>query len=612
MNKIFKLFKNSEIVVFAFNLLTARDRRKVFLFISLQILNTLLDLVGVGLIGILSLVAVSGINDAPLSPQIVWFLELINLADLPFENQCVRLGMFACVLLITRTILSVLFTKKIMFTLSSFSAKLSARMVRQFLNQSVSDIQSRSSQETVYSLTRGVDTLILQVLATFIILVTDLFLVIIIILSLFIVDPVTAITTLVVFGSVSVLLARTTHSRSLRLGSQAAEVNIDSNQRIVESINGFRELFVRDVIDFYSQLIQNSREKLAAANAQLTFIPYMGKYAFEMTLIIGSLIIFAYQFTFSDLSNAISTFTVFIAAGSRISPAILRTQQGFFQINMAAGLSQPTLKLLMELGPIEECIRIPNQLSLAHSDFNGEIHIDNLTFSYTNHKIAIINDLTMCINQGEFVAIVGPSGVGKSTLVDLILGLLEPIKGSITISGLSPRLAIKKWPGSIGYVAQNTQVISGTISENVSVGFLPDAQTEENVLAALIKSNAIGLVRELADGMQTKVGENGSQLSGGQKQRLGIARALYTNPRILFLDESTSSLDSKTESEVLDAIDKLLGNTTIVMIAHRLSTIKKADKVVYLAVDGRFIVGTFDEVRQLNPEFEKQASILGI
>jgi ABC-type multidrug transport system fused ATPase/permease subunit len=605
-------FKNADVVYFAFKLLASNDRRKIFAFMIIQIFITLLDLIGVGLIGVLSLVAISGINNTQLSPRIEMILEFLNLEGMTFQDQCVWLGLFSGIFLVGRTIFSVYFTRKIMFTLSLFSAKFSAQMVRRFLKRTITEIQSKSSQEAVYALTRGVDTLILQVLATSVILVSDLSLIIVLVTSLFIVDSFTAIGTIVIFGAVSAFLVLTTHSKSSVLGGQAAEINIASNERIVEAISAFREFYVRDVLDYYGNLISDLRIRLAHANAQLNFIPYVGKYAFEATLIIGSLGIFAYQFTFNDLEHAISTFSVFIAAGSRVSPAILRVQQGFFQINMASGLSKPTLNLLSELDSTHLENLEPATLDRRHIGFTPVIEINDVEFTYPGRDIPVFSGLTLKINEGDFVAIVGPSGSGKSTLVDLFLGLLKTNKGSVYISGLSPESAIKKWPGAISYVAQDTHILNGTVSENISVGFPRTALTEDFVLETLKRSNTEGLLGELAMGVKTQVGENGAQVSGGQKQRIGIARALYTNPKILVLDETTSSLDAKTEADFINGIEDIRGQVTIIMIAHRLSAIQKANKVVYLGAEGRYEIGTFDEVRRLIPDFDEQASILGL
>jgi ABC-type multidrug transport system fused ATPase/permease subunit len=534
------LFKNLDVVYFAFKLLSLNDRRKILTFMIVQILITLLDLVGVGLIGILSLVAISGINNAVVSPQIQWMLELLNLGNMAFQDQCVWLGLLSGIFLIGRTVFSVYFTRKIMFTLSLFSAKFSSQMVRSFLSRSITEIQSRTSQEAVYALTRGVDTLILQVLATSVILVSDISLIMVLMTSLFVIDSLTAIGTVVIFGAVSAYLVTTTHSKSSVLGGQAAEINIASNERIVEAISAFREFYVRDVLDYYNKLISDLRIRLADANAQLNFIPYVGKYAFEITLILGSLAIFAYQLTFNDLEHAISTFSVFVAAGSRVSPAILRVQQGLFQINMASGLSKPTLNLLSEIDSSIYGNLEPTTLERRHIGFSPLVEINEVEFGYPGSNKPVFSGLSLNIDEGDFVAIVGPSGSGKSTLVDLFLGLLKTDKGSVCISGLSPQAAIKKWPGAISYVAQNTHIVNGTVSENISIGFPQTALTEELVLESLKLSNTEGLLEELVSGVDTQVGENGAQVSGGQKQRIGIARALFTNPKILVLDETTS------------------------------------------------------------------------
>jgi ABC-type multidrug transport system fused ATPase/permease subunit len=196
--------------------------------------------------------------------------------------------------------------------------------------------------------------------------------------------------------------------------------------------------------------------------------------------------------------------------------------------------------------------------------------------------------------------------------VDLLLGIYLPSEGEITISGKSPASAVKEWPGAIGYVPQEVILSSGSIASNVSSGFNESNKLNEQILDALDISQLRSFVNSLPLGANTLVGERGGNLSGGQRQRVGIARAMFTKPKLLVLDEATSALDGQTESEISDAIQSLKGRVTLILIAHRLSTVMKADRIVYLEAGRIRAQGTFTQVRAAVPDFDKQAHLMGL
>jgi ABC-type multidrug transport system fused ATPase/permease subunit len=207
--------------------------------------------------------------------------------------------------------------------------------------------------------------------------------------------------------------------------------------------------------------------------------------------------------------------------------------------------------------------------------------------------------------------VVGPSGAGKSTLVDLLLGVLNTKHETISISGVDAGESIKKWPGAIGYVPQDSNFINGTVKENVCFGYDATEVPDEHVIKVL-RAAQLEDILNLPEGINTFIGEQGSKLSGGQRQRLGIARALFTNPRLLILDEATSALDANTEAKLTEYLESLKGSLTLIVIAHRLSTVRSADRILYLEKGKVLGVGSFEELRNGLPEFNAQASAMGI
>ena len=252
------------------------------------------------------------------------------------------------------------------------------------------------------------------------------------------------------------------------------------------------------------------------------------------------------------------------------------------------------------------------ELDLKHQGFVGGVEVKDVTFTYPQNRDPAISGVSLHVKPGQIVSFVGSSGAGKSTLIDSILGILEPEFGTITIQGLPSRDAIKKWPGAIGYVPQDVLITNGTILENVCLGYPINQIDVANVWRALQIAHLADFVNSLPNGLNTQVGDRGTKISGGQRQRIGIARAMYTNPKLLVLDEATSSLDGVTESIITEAIQALKGDVTILLIAHRLSTVKESDVIHYLSGGKLLASGTFEQVRNSVPEFNLQAESMGL
>lgn len=592
--------------------LSKLDQRKLLAATFLQILLSALDLLGIVAIGLLGALSATGLQSQEPGNRVGLALRVLHLSEMSFQTQALFLGISAVILLVGRTVLSIFFTRRILFFLSRRGASISANLIARLLSQSLVMIQGRTTQETLYSVTKGVELIVLQVLATVVVLVSDFSLLLVLTVGLFLVDLTTAIGTFVIFTMIGYLLYRFMHVRASSLGVESSELNIKSNEKIVEVFASYRESVVRNRRDYYAREISKLRFSLANTSAEISFLPYVSKYVIETAVVLGALLIGITQFFLQDATHAITNLAIFLAAGSRIAPAVLRVQQGSIQIRNSLGQAKPTLDLLDALGDSAIIENVDDTLDLIHAGFHSEITVSDVSFTYPNSTSPAIQNISLKIAPGTSVAFVGSSGAGKTTIIDVLLGVLNPDQGMVRISGVPPLEAVAKWPGAISYVPQDIVIAAGSIRENVALGYPLEVATDELVRRALKVAHLNEFLVDLPEGLDNPVGERGAKISGGQRQRLGIARAMFTRPHLLVLDEATSALDGETEASISEAIHQLRGSTTVVMIAHRLSTVRNADMVVYLSEGQILATGTFDEVRNAVPDFNRQAKLMGL
>lgn len=594
------------------SVLSRSDQQKVAVVVVTQILMGLLDLVGVAIIGVLGALAVTGVESRVPGNRVQSALNILKLSDQSFQNQAAILGLLATTVLIGRTIFSIFTTRKILLFLSRRGAVISANLISKLLSQSLLFVQSRTTQETLWAVTLGVSTITVGILGTTVALVSDFALLLVMAIGLFLVDPILAMCTFLIFATIAILLYLLLNKRAGDLGTQDSKLNIKGNEKIVEVLNSYRESVVRNRRHYYAKEVSKLRLELAQIQAELAFMPYMSKYVIETSVVLAALLISGFQFLTQDAIHAVATLSVFLAAGSRIAPAILRIQQGAISIKGSLGAAEPTLQLisslqLEELNPANEKLFNTN-----HNGFIPSIEIQNVSLNYPMQQEPAISEIQLSIKPGTTLAVVGSSGAGKTTLIDVLLGVLEPSFGRVLISEMSPMEAIVNWPGAISYVPQDVLITNGTIRENVALGYPIEYATNKLVNDAIELANLSEYVTSLPMGIDTQVGERGTKISGGQRQRLGIARALFTKPKLLVLDEATSALDGQTEANISAEILNLHGDVTVVMIAHRLSTVRNADMVIYMDKGKIAASGTFEEVRKYVPDFDKQAKLMGL
>ena len=593
---------------FLLGTLNRKKKSRLILILLTQVALSILDLIGVVCFGLITALTINGVQSNPAQGRTSQILGQLGLLEKSLQFQVSSLAVFALIILVLKTVLSIKLTKFSLLFLSRESVKCASRLLGNLLRAPVTKIYSASMQERVYTLTHGVNSLYVNVLGAAMSQVSDLVLLTVLLTTLILLNPFLALVSASIFGLVGFILNYTMRSKVRKLGEEDTRISIAANELIAQSIGSVREIRVRNKMDYYVAQILETRFKLAGVITELAFIPSISKYVVELTVLIAAVLIGGLSFLLQDSNQAITTLAVFMASGIRIAPAVLRIQQNSLMIKSNLGSGASSLELLK----CDQKSSPEIKIEASKEPFIARVQFIDACYTYPGADTTAISNLNLNIEPNTVTAITGPSGGGKSTLVDLLLGVLELESGVVEISGFKPRVTTQLWPGKIGFVPQDIYTINGTIRENIVMGFEPGSQKDSDVWNSLEKANLADFVKSLPDGLDSQVGEDGTMLSGGQRQRLGIARSLYTNPELLILDEATSALDSVNEFEVTKALNDLAQSITLIVVAHRLATVREATKLIYIENGKKLSEGTFEQVRNEIPNFNLQAEILGL
>ena len=564
--------KSENPLVKVFKILSKKQRKRFYLILFCLFVGMILEAFGIGII-----LPVLNIIVSPGSlKQYVWLNDFFNSISLINNQQII---IFALILLI-----GVYFFKSLYLVLLSYyqnryisfiSSQISNRLFKNYLNQDFMFHNERNSSELIKMFQVEIN-MVTSLLLSGVILITEIAIVIAIISTLFFVEPSGTIFIIIfflVFGSVFYYFSR---NKSSAWGIIRQQEDSKTSKLIMEGLNGINEVFLLGKEHFFhSRLVRYNKTK-AIINSNKITLGQIPRYYLEFISIVSLVgFILIMIINDKDLNDIISIGGVFIAATFRVLPSINRIISSLQQIKYYKSSVDIVSRDLNLVG-----LPIVDKKDQTEIPFQHKLQLNQVSFSYPKSESSIFENLNFELNHGEVVGIIGPSGVGKSTFTNLIVGFLSSFEGDFKVDGKRiDKSNATNWRKQLGYVSQSIYLIDDTIRANVAFGEEPDEIDDLRIEKAIKKAQLYNFIQGLPKKLDSIVGERGAQLSGGQQQRIGIARALYHEPKLLILDEATSALDEETEKEVMKAVEGLKGEMTILIITHRLSTLSCCDKI---------------------------------
>ena len=487
------------------------------------------------------------------------------------------------------------------------SADLASSMLRRYLSAPYPFHIRRNSADLIRNLTSSMTEVLGGVLAASTGFVTDALIGVGLALMVFATSPALAAAWGAVLLVAMALVLRATRTAAGRFGASTYESGAALLQSLQEPLAGIKELKILGREGYFYDAVRARHEDLRRAGYLAIALDVGSSLAVQAVLFCGALaLIVVLAVAGRTGPDLLPVAGVFGYAGLRMLPI---AQSLVTAANAVRSRRRWVEELYSDYVALEDSLHTHEQPSPV--TFEREIALHDVSFTYHGSERAAVDGVSIVIRKGESVGIVGPTGAGKSTLVDLVLGLLTPVQGSVAVDG-RPLTGTNVWKRRVGYVPQSPFLIDDTFRRNVALG-IPDRDVDDRrVLEVLRTAQLTHVLADLPDGLETRIGERGVRLSGGERQRLAIARALYHDPDLVVFDEATSALDLATEAEVARAIDALRGRKTLIVVSHRLTSVGRCDRLVWMR-NGRVAgVGTLDELRQRSPEFRELARLAAI
>lgn len=571
-----------------YELLEPAFRKQALILLILMFFGIIVELLGLGMIlPLLSILSTE--NMAEAYPKTVPLLELLGN---PTQGELVfiALGTLVGIYLFKGFFLVFLAWYQTNFSYS-LSAHLSSKLLRGYMAKPYSYHLGKNSADLIQNLTGEVSQLT-GATSNLFMLITEASAIIGIMVLLVAVEPLGAITVIVLFGLLAVIFHRLTKKKLLDWGIQRQVHDGFRYQYLLQSFGGVKDIMLLGKARYFTNRFQYHNKSSFNLNIKYATLQHVPRLWFEVVGVIGLVtLIVSLIYQGRPLEAIVPTLAVFVAAAFRIIPSLNRMVAAVQTIKYA----EPSInRLYAENLTFQE---LANEVESSLLGFREKIELRDVAFSYEGTEGEFLN-VNLSIPVGKTIGFIGKSGSGKSTSVDIILGLLHPNSGEVLVDGVDIMCNIRGWQNQIGYVPQTIYFLDETLRNNIAFGLEADQIDESAVLEAVKLAQIEEFVASLPEGLDTIIGENGVRISGGQRQRIGIARALYHKPSVLVLDEATSALDNATEDGIMKSIAALHGEKTIIIVAHRLRTVSMCDQL-FLMGNGKVLkTGSYAEVME--------------
>jgi len=589
--------------------MSPQERAKYYIFLGLRAFVAVFDLIGILAIGFLATSIALFITLGSDSSRVIQLagilLPAVTAQTLPLVAGLI-LSLF-----VGKAIVSIFLTRQMAYFLARIEAEAAMQVAASAFGADLSDARKYSKEEIYFAVQIGSPAAFNYVLNSVGTIVAEGLLFVLVIGSFFLVDPASALGAMAYFGLIAVVIQFFIGRLMQRAGRRNAEGTVEANAAIGDLSEVLREASILLKKQFFFARIHDARMKTASSFASQHVLSGMPRYIVETALIIAIALFVLVQSISGDLVAAAGTLGVFLSGGLRLTASLLPMQNALLTIKQAIPQAKHAL-VLLEGANRTILDTEPNTDSSQNDSEAAGVTFKDVSFTYPQSENRTLQNISFAIKPGQQAALIGPSGAGKSTIADIVLGLLEPTEGKVSIGVEDPNAIVRNSSGRLAYVPQKPGMISGTIRQNIALGVAAEDIDSDRLQKTIKDSHLAEVISSLPEGLDTDLGKRRDELSGGQLQRIGLARALYTQPGLLVMDEATSALDADSENEINKALDEMRGKVTVILIAHRLNTVQRSD-VVFLIQNGKISAkGTFQELQKNNETVQNLTNLMSI
>ncbi len=557
------------VLVFIIKNVNKKEKWRIVTSLLAQITLALFDLIGVALSGVLAYLAVNQsqrvISDASQN-SLALLLTNLNLQDMTIKSLVIMI----VTLIIFKDVVSILVMNRLFRKLQELANDLSEKFVTNLFQKKWLWMKKTSPEDLTYSLTEGANALTVGIIGNIVLILSELCVLVFLVIVLGFVDVWMVTFALCFFGLTGYFIGAVYGRRVRNLGNALSESTLSTRTTLVDIRNVFREIRISSRESLFRERFIQSRFRSTKAFTEAEVLQQLPKYVLEIAGLLGLSCLYLISEVTSSSELAIQKTLVYFVASARIIPSLLRLQSYWLSLHRSIGYSSRALEIITEIQEIESKV-----IPLDENDYTASVKNKNsiifkdVTFTYPDSTVPVFNDFSFVINRFDRVAIIGESGSGKSTFCDLISGSIAPDNGFVRIFGHDLNGNTKSISEQVVFLPQGSQLIRGTILENVTLELGSDDDQLERAKSALSNASIWNFVITLPNGIHTIIGENGLKLSGGQEQRILIARSFYANPNLLIYDEPTSSLDSQNTMYFDQYLESLRDKVTIIYITHK-------------------------------------------